>query len=128
VRGRQRARRREARRGAQGTTATASTSILAPGIASAAISTSVLAGLASPKSLLAHDVDPRAVVDVGEEHRHLDHVSEGRAARCEDGAQVREHLSRLGNDVVAADQTACPSTGTTPETKRSGPSARTASV
>src|ERR671935_1008525 len=56
------------------------------------------------EDLLAHRVDPRAVADVRQEHRHLDHVGEARAANRQHGAQVREDLPALRDDVATADQ------------------------
>src|SRR5919204_5246388 len=57
-----------------------------------------------PEDLLPHDVDPRPVVDVGEEDGDLDHVRERRAGGSEHRAHVGEHLPGLSDDVVAADQ------------------------
>ena len=56
------------------------------------------------EDLLAHRVDERPVVDVGEEDRDLHDVLEAAAARLEHGAHVLEHLPRLRDDVVAADE------------------------
>ncbi len=58
------------------------------------------------EDLLPHRVDERAVVDVGEEDRHLDDVLEATASRFEHDAHVLEHLSRLRDDVVASDEPA----------------------
>ena len=98
----------------------------APGTASLLTSTSVLAGRASPKTSWRTRVHSGPVVDVGQEHRHLDDVREGRARGREDRADVREDLPRLGDD-VARHEAPSPSTGTQPETNSRSP-ARTASV
>ena len=85
--------------------ATHSTSIFAPGITSAEISTSVEAA-ASPRRLLTHRVDERPVVHVGEVDGDLHDVREGAAAGGENGAHVLEHAARLDDDVVPADELA----------------------
>src|SRR3954470_15926014 len=56
------------------------------------------------EDLLPYRIDPRAVVDVGEEDGDLRHVREGAAGRREHRADVRERLPRLGDDVVASDE------------------------
>ena len=56
--------------------------------------------------LLAHGVDHRPVGDVGEVHGDLDHVGERASSRGEDVPHVGEHLARLRDDVVPADELA----------------------
>ena len=92
--------------GHEGISATASTSIRAPGITSAETSTSVEAGRGRAEDLLADRVHERPVVDVGEEHRHLDDVRERAAGRREHVAHVGKDGARLGDDVAAADELA----------------------
>jgi predicted component of type VI protein secretion system len=58
------------------------------------------------EELLAHWIDLRPVVDVRQEDRHLRHIREGRPTRGQHSTDVLERLSRLGNDVVAADEAA----------------------
>jgi hypothetical protein len=52
---------------------------------------------------LPHGVDLLAVTDVAEEDRHLAHVGERGAGRGQAALDVLVHLTRLGDDVVAAD-------------------------
>ena len=80
--------------------ATASTSMRAPGIARRLTSTSVLAGRVLAEDLLPHGIHRLPVVDVGQEHRHLHDVGEARAGRREHRADVLEHLSGLRDDVA----------------------------
>src|SRR5438067_6893088 len=56
------------------------------------------------EDLLTNGIDARAVGDVGEEDRHLDDVAEAGARRRQHLADVAEHLTRLGDGVVTADQ------------------------
>src|SRR5215207_8766510 len=52
------------------------------------------------EELLAHRVDLRAVVDVEQVDGDLDDVGGARARRVEDARHGREHLARLGDDVL----------------------------
>ena len=89
-----------------GTSATHSTSIFAPGITRAEISTSVEAGRVSPKTSCRTGLTSGRSFDVGEVDGHLDDVGERAAAGGEHGAHVLEHAARLGDDVVTADELA----------------------
>ena len=68
----------------------------------------MLAGRRVAEDLLPHRVDLRAVVDVGEVHRHLDDVLEAAARLVEHHAHVGEHLPRLRRDVFAAHERPVP--------------------
>ena len=61
-------------------------------------------GARGAEERLANGVDPRAVVDVEQVDGHLDDVGRARAGRGEHALHDREHLARLGDDVVAADE------------------------
>ena len=97
-----------------GITATASTSTSAPGTARPLTSTSVEAGRASPKTRLPHRVDPRPVIDVGEEDRDLDDVREPRTGR----ARMPPSSSKTNR---ACSTTSSPPTSSTVDVDREDP-------